>query len=178
MIHSPKALVTCLIGALTALSPHAATHAAELAIEVEIPRLDVAEYHRPYVAAWIESPDGQVAAQLSVWYDIGLRDNEGTKWLKDLRQWWRRGGRDLDMPVDGLSAATRPVGRHPLKFDSTQPPLADLAAGDYRLMVEASREVGGRELLQIDFQWPPAQAVELSANGERELGALSLKLTP
>lgn len=45
-------------------------------------------------------------------------------------------------------------------------------------MVEASREVGGRELLQIDFQWPPAQAVELSANGERELGALSLKLRP
>jgi hypothetical protein len=107
-----------------------------------------------------------------------MRDNEGTKWLKDLRQWWRRGGRDLDMPVDGLSAATRPVGRHPLKFDSTQPPLAGLAAGDYRLMVEASREVGGRELLQIDFQWPPTQAVELSANGERELGALSLKLKP
>ncbi|MBE5315965.1 MAG: DUF2271 domain-containing protein [Xanthomonadales bacterium] len=178
MIHSPKALATCLVGVLMTLAPSAATQAAELAIEVEIPRLDVAEYHRPYVAAWVESPDGHVAAQLSVWYDIGMRDNEGSKWLKDLRQWWRRGGRDLDMPVDGLSAATRPVGRHPLKFDSTQPPLADLAAGDYRLMVEAAREVGGRELLQIDFQWPPTQAVELSANGQRELGALSLKLTP
>ncbi|ODU47912.1 DUF2271 domain-containing protein [uncultured Aquimonas sp.] len=178
MTDSPKFFATCLVGALLALAPLAAVRAAELSIEVEIPRLDVAEYHRPYVAAWLESPDGQVAAQLSVWYDIGMRDNEGTKWLKDLRQWWRRGGRDLDMPVDGLSAATRPVGRHPLKFDSTQPPLAGLAAGDYRLMVEASREVGGRELLQIDFQWPPTQAVELSANGERELGALSLKLKP
>lgn len=178
MTHTPKRLATCLAGALLALAPLAAVRAAELTIEVEIPRLDVAEYHRPYVAAWIESPDGQVAAQLSVWYDIGMRDNEGTKWLKDLRQWWRRGGRDLDMPVDGLSAATRPVGRHPLKFDSTQPPLAGLAAGDYRLMVEASREVGGRELLQIDFQWPPTQAVELGATGERELGALSLKLKP
>ncbi|SDD88233.1 DUF2271 domain-containing protein [Aquimonas voraii] len=173
-----KLFTTCLAGALLALAPLAAVRAAELAIEVEIPRLDVAEYHRPYVAAWIESPDGRVAAQLSVWYDIGMRDHEGTKWLKDLRQWWRRGGRDLDMPVDGLSAATRPVGRHPLKFDSTKPPLAGLAAGDYRLMVEAAREVGGRELLQIDFQWPPTQAVELSAKGERELGALSLKLTP
>lgn len=178
MTHVPRTLATCIAGALLVLSPFAATWAAELAIEIEIPRLDVAEYHRPYVAAWIESPDGQVAAQLSVWYDIGMRDNEGTKWLKDLRQWWRRGGRDLDMPVDGLSAATRPVGRHPLKFDSTKPPLAGLAAGEYRLMVEASREVGGRELLQIDFQWPPAQAVELSANGERELGALRLKLRP
>ena len=178
MTHAPKCFATCLAGVLLMLAPLAALRAAELAIEVEIPRLDVAEYHRPYVAAWIESADGQVAAQLSVLYDIGMRDNEGTKWLKDLRQWWRRGGRDLDMPVDGLSAATRPVGRHPLKFDSTKPPLASLAAGDYRLMVEASREVGGRELLQIDFQWPPTQAVELSANGERELGALSLKLKP
>lgn len=178
MTHAPKCFATCLAGVLLALTPLAAARAAELAIEVEIPRLDVAEYHRPYVAAWIESADGQVAAELSVWYDIGMRDNEGTKWLKDLRQWWRRGGRDLDMPVDGLSAATRPVGRHPLKFDSTKPPLASLAAGDYRLMVEASREVGGRELLQIDFQWPPTQAVELSAHGERELGALSLRLTP
>lgn len=178
MARTPKSLVARFSAVLVALLPFASTQAAELALEVEIPRLDVAEYHRPYVAAWIESPDGQVAAQLSVWYDIGMRDNEGTKWLKDLRQWWRRGGRDLDMPVDGLSAATRPVGRHPLKFDSSKPPLAGLAAGDYRLVVEASREVGGRELLQIDFAWPPKESVELSAQGERELGALSLKLTP
>lgn len=178
MARTPKSPAARFSALLVALLPFASTQAAELALEVEIPRLDVAEYHRPYVAAWIESPDGQVAAQLSVWYDIGMRDNEGTKWLKDLRQWWRRGGRDLDMPVDGLSAATRPVGRHPLKFDSSKPPLAGLAAGDYRLVVEASREVGGRELLQIDFTWPPKESAELSAQGERELGALSLKLTP
>lgn len=178
MRYIPNIAAAGLATLLIALSPIAATRAAELAIEVEIPRLDVAEYHRPYVAAWIESPDGQVAAQLSVWYDIGMSDNEGTKWLKDLRQWWRRGGRDLDMPMDGLSAATRPVGRHPLKFDSSKPPLSGLAAGDYRLVVEASREVGGRELLQIDFQWPPAESLARSAQGERELGMLNLKLSP
>src|SRR5690606_2789022 len=112
------------------------------------------------------------------WYDVGMRDNEGTKWLKDLRQWWRRGGRDLDMPVDGLSAATRPVGRHPLKFDSSQPPLSGLQPGQYRLVVEAAREGGGRQLLQMDFAWPPAEAQELSVQGERELGTVALRLSP
>ena len=40
--------------------------AAELALDVEIPRLDVAEYHRPYVAVWIEREDASVAANLAV----------------------------------------------------------------------------------------------------------------
>lgn len=82
--------------------------AADMKVTIEVPKLDVAEYHKPYVAAWIERPDGTVAANLSVWYDVKSADKKGNKWLKDLRQWWRRAGRDLDMPVDGLSSATRP----------------------------------------------------------------------
>lgn len=152
--------------------------AADLVMEIEIPRLDVAEYHRPYVAVWVEREDGSVAAQLSVWYDLAMRNNEGTKWLKDLRQWWRRGGRGLDMPVDGISAATRPVGRHPLRFSDAQPPLAGLAPGSYRLNVEAAREVGGRELLQVPFTWPPRAPERLAAQGQHELGAVVIDLVP
>ena len=81
--------------------------AADIAIKVEIPRLAVAEYHRPYVAIWIERPDQSVAANLAVWYDVKLKNNEGTKWLKDMRQWWRKSGRELAMPADGLSSPTR-----------------------------------------------------------------------
>ncbi|MFX6846194.1 DUF2271 domain-containing protein, partial [Acinetobacter baumannii] len=61
--------------------------AADLSLKVEIPRLNVAEYHRPYVAIWIEKPDQAHVANLAVWYDIKLRNNEGNKWLKDLRTW-------------------------------------------------------------------------------------------
>ena len=43
MTHALKCFATRLAGVLLALLPHASTHAAELAIEVEIPRLDVAE---------------------------------------------------------------------------------------------------------------------------------------
>src|SRR5438445_807412 len=45
--------------ALTGLAAPAL--AADLNLKVEVPRLNVAEYHRPYVAIWIERPDQSVA---------------------------------------------------------------------------------------------------------------------
>jgi len=151
--------------------------AAELKIDVEIPRLPVAEYHRPYVALWLEQPDKSHVANLAVWYDLKLKDNEGEKWLKDLREWWRRSGRSLQMPIDGVSSATRAVGTHSLTFDDSKPPLKDLPAGDYRLVVEAAREVGGRELLRLPFSWPPQKAEKQQAQGASELGNVTLELT-
>ncbi|MGD9942499.1 MAG: DUF2271 domain-containing protein [Burkholderiaceae bacterium] len=152
--------------------------AADLNVGIEIPRLSVAEYHRPYVALWVERADQSVAANLAVWYALKMRNNEGTKWLKDMRQWWRRSGRGLEMPVDGVSSATRPVGKHKLSFSDASPPLGKLAPGEYKLFVEASREVGGRELLQIPFQWPPTKAQTLQAQGNSELGEIVLELKP
>lgn len=152
--------------------------AAELQLSVEIPRLQVAEYHRPYVAIWLEQPDQKHVANLALWYEQKLKDKEGEKWLKDLRQWWRRSGRSLEMPVDGVSGATRAVGSHSLTFSSSQPALQTLATGDYQLVVEAAREVGGRELLRLPFSWPPQHTVSHSAQGNNELGQIDLQLTP
>lgn len=152
--------------------------AAGLSVGVEIPRLQVAEYHRPYVAIWIERADHSVASTLSVWYDLKLKNAEGTKWLKDMRQWWRRTGRDLQLPIDGVSSPTRPVGQHQLEFTESQSPLNALPPGDYKLVVEAAREVGGRELVSIPFSWPATQATNLQAQGKTELGAITLQLKP
>ena len=152
--------------------------AADLKVEVEIPRLDVAEYHRPYVALWLEKPDQQHVADLAVWYDLKMKDKEGEKWLKDLRQWWRRSGRGLELPADGISGATRAVGTHRLSFAGDDPRLQDLPAGEYRLVVEAAREVGGRELLRVPFSWPPQQSAHHQAQGKTELGTVTLQLNP
>jgi len=153
--------------------------AARIDVSVEIPRIDVAEYHKPYVAIWIEHDDQKVASQLAVWYQQKPgREGDGTKWLPDMRQWWRRGGRSLKMPVDGVSGATRPVGVEKLVFTSDSPALKNLADGKYVFVVEAAREVGGRELLRIPFQWPPKSAEHLSAQGKTELGALKIDLSP
>src|SRR6186713_3269047 len=152
-----------------------AAGAADLTLNVELPNLPVAEYHRPYVAIWVEDDSQAIAANLALWYQVR---GDHTKWLPDLRQWWRRGGRDLKVPVDGLTGATRPVGQHLLKFDAAQAPLAGLKPGQYAVVVEAVREVGGREAVRIPFEWPIKAAKQGSAKGSKELGAVALTLNP
>ena len=152
--------------------------AADLELNLEIPRLTVAEYHRPYVAVWIENPDKTAVKTLAVWYDVKLKNNEGQKWLKDMRQWWRRAGRDMSLPADGVSAATRAPGKHQVVFKGGAAPLGKLPAGQYNLVVEAAREVGGVEVLRAPFQWPPKARATSSAQGSSELGAMSVTVKP
>lgn len=158
--------------AATLIAPAAA---AEMTVSIDIPRLDVAEYHRPYMAMWLQMPDGEPAASLAVWYDVGKRNDEGADWLKDLRQWWRRIGRNTDMPVDGVSGPTRAPGAHEVTFGEK---LKDLAPGEYEFMIEAVREVGGRELLHGSVQWPPKEETIIRLEGGRELGTVTLTLKP
>ncbi len=163
---------------LAALMTAGPAAAAGMTLGIEIPRLRVAEYHPPYVAAWIEGAGHRVAANLMVWYEADHDGGEGEKWLKDLRQWWRRSGRGLAMPIDGLAGATRRPGTHEIRFDADHAALNTLAPGDYQLVVEAARETGGREVQRIDFQWPPDAAATFTASGSRELGAITLTLRP
>jgi len=147
-------------------------------VEIELPRIDVSDYRRPYVAAWIERPDNSVAANLAVWYDVKMRNGEGAKWLKDMRLWWRRSGRELEVPIDGITSATRHPGKHTLSFTTGQEPLGTLAAGDYRLVVEASREHGGREVITLPLTWPPTIATRTEAHGEHEITSVVVQLKP
>ncbi|WP_109124814.1 DUF2271 domain-containing protein [Dyella sp. C11] len=153
--------------------------AADLNVTVQIPQLNVAEYHRPYTAVWVEREDHSVAAQLAVWYaQKESKEGAGTKWLPELRQWWRRGGRELQMPVDGVSGATRPAGDQKLNFHEGKAPLGDLAPGKYDLVVEAARETGGREVVRVPFTWPATAPQQLSGQGSTELGAVKVDLAP
>ncbi|MCG8394646.1 MAG: DUF2271 domain-containing protein [Pseudomonadales bacterium] len=140
-------------------------------VEVEVPRLRVAEYHAPYVAFWVESPDRSTIVPLGLWYD----DQE--KWLKDIRQWWRRTGRGQQAPYDGLTGATRVPGTHQVDFAELDS-LQNLPAGDYELIVEAAREVGGREVLRLPFTWPANRPQQQTVQGSNELGTVSLTIDP
>jgi hypothetical protein len=176
-IRTTVVLGSALGSALSAALTTPAIFAADLNVKVDIPRLNVAEYHKPYAAFWIETPDQSFVRNLSVWYDIKKKNDGGTKWLKDVRQWWRKSGRDLKMPVDGLSGATRAPGSHEMHF-STNDALNKLPAGNYVLVAEASREAGGREVVRVPFAWPPENAQTAQAKGDHELGAISLALKP
>lgn len=138
-------------------------------VEVTIPRLSVAEYHRPYVAIWLEPAAGGAAETVALWYDVKATGAEpGTKWLSDLRTWWRRGGRSLSVPADGVTGATRAPGTHKVSLPGALKP------GDYVLHVEAARETGGRELVRLPFGYPLKGAAPLAASGKSELGKITL----
>ena len=64
-----RVTLTIALSGLLATAP--AAYAASLDVNVEVPKLNVAEYHRPYVAVWIEDAGQKAAANLSVWYQQG-----------------------------------------------------------------------------------------------------------
>lgn len=151
------------------------TLAADLNVTVEIPRLPVAEYHKPYVAIWVENPDQSAAATLAVWYDADNKEDNGGKWLKDMRQWWRKAGRTMSFPADGISGATRAPGPQKLVFSGGKSPLSTLKPGAYTLVVEAAREVGGHEAVRVPFTWgKPGKPA--TAKGASELGAVTVSV--
>ncbi len=144
-----------------------AAPASAASVSITIPQLKVAEYHRPYVAAWLEPAAGGEARTIFVWYDIKKTGSEpGTKWLHDLRTWWRKGGRSLKQPADGISGATRAPGTHQVQIPTNIP------AGSYILYVEAARETGGREIVSVPINLPAARG---SVSGKSELGAVTIR---
>ena len=151
-----------------------AAQAADLTATVEIPRISSASYHRPYVAVWIERPDQTAVQTLSVWYQLTSNsEGDGTDWLKDLRTWWRKGGRAMTMPADGISGATKAPGRHTVRVSAAR--LRSLPAGQYNLVVEAARELGGREVVRVPFRWGGANTGR--AAGTTELGAVTVAVS-
>ncbi|TGX55087.1 DUF2271 domain-containing protein [Sphingomonas gei] len=145
-----------------------------LDLTVTIPKLNVAEYHRPYVAMWLEK-EGVAPRTIQVWYDVDKRGGEGTKWLRDIRQWWRAAGRGMTFPADGVSGATRAPGPQKVRLIGGRGGMPALSLGNYTLVVEAAREVGGRELVRLPFAWNGNSAAA-AGKGSTELGAVSLTL--
>lgn len=150
--------------------------AADLTVTVTLPQQTGAAYHRPYVALFIERPvTGQPAVPvrtLAVWYEVS-NVAEGKDWLKDMRSWWRGLGRGMTLPADGVSSATKAPGRHTVTIPGAR--LRDLPAGNYTLVVEAARELGGREAVRIPFAWGRANSAR--GTGSTELGAVTVAVT-
>src|SRR5690606_11833339 len=63
----PRPWMTAVFAATLTVVPTIASRAESLDLSVEIPRLNVSEYHRPYVAIWIRDEKHKVVANLAVW---------------------------------------------------------------------------------------------------------------
>ena len=142
----------------------------ELAIELNLPRIDNARYRRPYVAVWVEDGDHYPVRTLALW-------TENPRWLPDLKRWYRDDqirsmseGTDISRTV---GSATRPAGRYNLIWDGKDNSGKPVKAGHYTICIEVSREHGGYELQQreIDFSGKPSR---LQINPGQEAGPVVL----
>lgn len=148
-------------------------------LTLELPALQGARVKRPYVAVWLEkAASHEFAGNIAVWYDMAKPNNIGaTKWLPDLRSWWRISGSQASFPIDGVSGATRPAGEHTINLGST-PAFRNLAAGNYEVVVEVAREHGGHELVRLPLQWPANASKTTEVSGTQEVGVVRLTTRP
>lgn len=173
-----KKMLTPVMAVLVAGLFAGRAQSADMAVTLTIPKLDTAEYHRPYVAIWLQDVARKDIRDIAVWHERDKAGGEGKKWLKDLRQWWRLSGRAQDEPADGVSGATRATGTHTVRVPADSAALADLAPGNYQVVVEAAREKGGHELVRLPLVWPPAEPETVQGKGTHELGDIAVSLKP
>lgn len=152
---------------------------ADAQLEINLPAIQGARVKRPYVAVWLEKvAEHEFAGNIAVWYDMGKPNNIGaTKWLPDLRTWWRISGSQAKFPIDGVSGATRSAGQHVINLGAADV-VKKLPAGDYEVVVEVAREHGGHDLVRVPLQWPPRAARTTEATGSQELGQVRLTTKP
>ena len=92
--------------------------AVEVTLKVDVPQLDVAEYHRPYIAIWIE----RLTRSSAIWRSGTSQEPQ------ERRRQVAQGHAAMvapdrpraAMPVDGISGATRPPGSHVAELQRTQ----------------------------------------------------------
>ena len=79
----------------------------------------------------------------------------------------------MTLPADGVSGATRAPGTQTVRVPGAR--LADLQPGQYNIVVEAARELGGRESVRVPFRWGAPNTGQ--ASGSNELGAVRVAVT-
>lgn len=140
----------------------------ELDINLELARIDVFRYHRPYVAVWVEGEDHVPVRTIAVWFGK-------PRYLSELRFWYHntqmRGNEDEILRT--VSSATRSPGRYTLKWDGKDDKGRFVKSGKYTICIEVAREHGTYQMIRqpMDFGGQPRQ-VTLPAG--TELGGATL----
>lgn len=155
------------------LAPLAQAPAAwEVAIQLELARIEGQRYRRPYVAVWVEDKDKYPVRTVALWF-------QKDRWLPDLRGWYRSDR--LRLLAEGneiaatVSSATRPPGKYTLKWDGRDNKGAAVKPGKYTLLIEASREHGGYQLLRQEIDLT-AGARQFTLPGGEEIAAASIEV--
>lgn len=132
--------------------------------------------HNPYVAVWVETPDGAPVRTLTLQYQPG----KGRRWLADLKRWYEADQRRLGGLFGGVdiseerSSPTKLPGTQKLLWDGNDDSGTAVAPGAYVLFVEAAREKGPYQLVREEISTAKPFSKHPADNGE--LQALSVVL--
>jgi len=145
--------------------------ALEISVEVTIPKISTQPYHKPYVAIWLETKNRRGIYTLAFWH-------EQKDWFKDLRQWWRKIGRQGQPNYDQVTGATKKPGTYTVRYDGKNIQGQQLPAGEYYLNVEAVREDGGREFIRQKIFLGEKDIQRYQKSGKHELATVVIEVTP
>lgn len=123
----------------------------------------------PYIAVWIEDPDGNLVQTVSVWYESG----KGEKWLPDLLTWYAvSGGQSADVST----GATRSAGSYSVVWDGTDLDGNPVAEGEYVLFLESAREHGPHSVTSAPIS-VTSSGFQISVPDNGELSGIAATLT-
>jgi len=141
----------------------------ELAINIQIAKIEGARIHSPFIAVWVEDENKKTVRNLAVWYSK-------PKWLNDLRSWHRGNAATYAASAEKMSSigsATRPAGKYTLKWDGKDDNGNLVATGKYTIYIEAAREHGTHQLMSSEMNFD-GSAQLLNLKGNVEIAAVSL----
>jgi len=119
----------------------------ELVVQFELAKAERYDYHRPYVAVWLEDEEGRPVRTGLLWLET---KQPGPQWHRELIRWHRndqtRRKTDETDLIGTISGATRGPGEYKVVFDGLDDRGKPLKAGKYTLLLEASREHGEYQL--------------------------------
>ena len=134
-------------------------------IDLTIPRLNVENYRVPYVSVWITDSDKKLVRTLAVW-------GKDQKWINSNYVWWRRYGRQMPN-LDAVAKPSRQPGQYKLAWDGKDDHGKLVAAGNYIMHIETTREHGGHSYQSMNFEVKP-KASSQSLPAQAEVGAVKL----
>jgi len=111
-----------------------ASNAQAAQLQVDIALADFGfNSNNPYIAIWLSDANGVHQPKLLL--------KEKGKWVRDLKQFWRKIARENQQQVDALSGATTTKKRLHYQFS--------LANQWTSVSIEVAREKGGREVVTL-----------------------------
>ncbi|TCB53099.1 DUF2271 domain-containing protein [Acinetobacter terrestris] len=134
-------------------------------VDLIIPKIAVEKYRAPYVSVWVTDANKKIVRTLAVW-------GKDEKWINSNYVWYRRYGRQMTN-LDAVAKPSRQPGHYKLAWDGKDETGKAVAAGQYLIHIETSREHGEHsyQTFNLDVK---AKGSNQTLPAQKEIGTAQL----